>query len=166
MISHKHKCIFIHVPKVAGQSIESSFINDLNLTWENRKELLLMDNPDSKLGPPKLAHLLAEDYVKYHYLSQELFDNYFKFTFVRNPFDRVYSFYKYLGFSEFFSFDDFVSKKFKNKFLKSNYWFIRPQYDFIYSNGNPSVDYIGKFENLQSDFNYVATKLNLEKNNS
>lgn len=164
MISHKHKCLFVHIPKVAGQSIESAFLDDLNLTWEDRSTLLLMDNPNLRVGPPKLAHLLAKDYLKYHYLSKNLFDEYFKFSFVRNPFDRTYSFYKYLGFSEFLSFDDFVLKKLRGRFLHRNYWFIRPQYDFIYSNGNCLVDFIGKFENLQSDFIHVATKLNLEKN--
>tara|TARA_B100001093_G_scaffold479610_1_gene508751 strand:+ start:4096 stop:4782 length:687 start_codon:yes stop_codon:yes gene_type:complete len=163
MVSHKHKCIFVHVPKVAGQSIESFFLEDLGLNWESRRPLLLMHNSESEIGPPKLAHLLAEDYVKYHYISQDLFNDYFKFTFVRNPFDRAYSFYKYLGFSEFLSFDDFILNKFKDESLISNYWFIRPQYDYIYSNGNCLVDFIGKFENIQSDFLHVATKLNLEK---
>lgn len=161
MISHKHKCIFIHIPKTAGQSIETSFLNDLNLNWKNRRPLLLMHNSEPSIGPASLAHLLAKEYVKYHYISEELFNDYYKFTFVRNPYSRAYSFYKYLKFSDSMSFDNFILKKFKRLFLKRK--FLRPQYDFIYSNGKCLVDFIGRFENLEHDFKQIALKFNLEQ---
>ena len=41
MISKAHKTIFVHIPKVAGQSIETMFLNDLNLKWDERSKLLL-----------------------------------------------------------------------------------------------------------------------------
>jgi hypothetical protein len=163
MISHKHKCIFIHIPKVAGQSIETSFLNDLNLNWENRRPLLLMHNSEPTIGPPRLAHLLAKDYVNYNYISKELFNDYYKFAFVRNPYSRAYSFYKYLKFSDSMSFDDFILKKFKGKYLKKKYWFLRPQYDYIYSNGKCLIDFVGRFENLEHDFKQVASKFNLDQ---
>ena len=36
MISDKYKCIFVHIPKVAGQSIEHVFLDLHGLTWETR----------------------------------------------------------------------------------------------------------------------------------
>ncbi len=33
MISHQHKCILVHVPKTAGQSIEHVFLDLHGLTW-------------------------------------------------------------------------------------------------------------------------------------
>lgn len=165
MISHKHKCIFIHIPKVAGQSIELYFLQLLNLTWQDRTPLLLMPNSNPNLGPPRLAHLLASDYVKNHYLSDELFDSYYKFSFVRNPFDRAYSLYKFLGFIEIMTFDDFVKSQLAGNLRQTLFWFVRPQYDFLYDKeGNCLVDFIGKLENINSDFKKVVSRLKLPAN--
>jgi hypothetical protein len=57
MISHKRKCVFVHIPKCAGQSIESVFVNDAGLTWEDRAPLLLRPNANNRVGLPFLAHL-------------------------------------------------------------------------------------------------------------
>ena len=54
---------------MAGQSIEQVFLNSLGLTYETRKPLLLMPNAQPKIGLPYLAHLKADEYVKYHYIS-------------------------------------------------------------------------------------------------
>ena len=53
MISHKHKTIFVHIPKTGGQSVESVFIEDEGLTWDTRAPLLLRRNDD---GFPDLWH--------------------------------------------------------------------------------------------------------------
>ena len=100
MICHHYKCVFVHIPKNAGQSIEHVFLNLLNLTWETRAPLLLRCNDRLELGPPRLAHLKADEYVRYNYLTQEMFNDYFKFSFVRNPWSRIISIYKYLGFNK------------------------------------------------------------------
>jgi hypothetical protein len=126
--------------------------------------LLLMNNTNPNLGPPKLAHLLASDYTKYHYLSEELFKTYFKFSFVRHPLDRVYSLYKFLGYAELMNFDSFINKVLKDDLWGKRYWFVRPQYDFIYdAEGKCLIDFIGKLENLNSDFEQVAAHLSLDE---
>ncbi len=158
MVSHKHKCIFIHVPKTGGQSVEYAFLNDLGLDWPSRKPLILMENQDAKNGPPRLAHLTVEEYVSKHYLSQEVFDNYFKFSFVRHPETRLLSFYKFYGYDHYMALDRFIEKEL-NQLMKRRHWFLRPQVDFIYKNGESLVDFLGKFENFQSDFEKVKEKL-------
>ena len=50
MILHKHKSIFIHIPKVAGKSIENVFIQELGLTYKTRKPLLLIPNDQPEIG--------------------------------------------------------------------------------------------------------------------
>ena len=162
MISHHHKCIFVHIPKNAGQSIEHVFLNLLNLDWETRAPLLLRPNDKPELGPPRLAHLRAHEYVHYRYLSQEVFDQYFKFTFVRNPWSRMISIYKYLKFNQKYEFKSFLTKAFKNKVWRNEYWFVRPQSDFVYTEDEKLlVDFVGKFETLQDDFNDICTKIAL-----
>lgn len=68
----KYKCIFIHVPKVAGSSIE-------RVIYQTDKWLV--------------GHVKASDYMKF---DKDKFDSYFSFGFVRNPYDRVVSAYHYL----------------------------------------------------------------------
>ncbi len=162
MICHHHKCIFIHIPKTAGQSIEHVFLDLLGLTWETRAPLLLRFNDRKELGPPRLAHLKANDYVNFKYISEELFNSYFKFSFVRNPWSRLVSFYNYRKYYLFYNFKYFVMKHLEKKIWKKKYWFIGPQYEYLYDhNGNILVDFVGKFENLQTDFNHVCNNINI-----
>ncbi len=162
MICHHYKCIFIHIPKNAGQSIEHVFLKLLNLDWDTRAPLLLRYNDRPELGPERLAHLKACEYVPCKYLTQEQFDEYFKFSFVRNPWDRMVSIYKYFGWDRYVEFKKFVVKKLTNKVWRDNYWFVRPQSDFVCNeSGDIIVDFLGKFENLRADFNQVCQHLGL-----
>jgi len=64
LISHHDKCLFVHVPKCAGQSVEMFFLDRIGLDWERRAPLLLRPNDVPALGPPRLAHLKAAEYVE------------------------------------------------------------------------------------------------------
>lgn len=96
VISHKHRTIFVHIPKTAGQSVESVYLEDLGLTWDERERLALAWNDDRRLGPSRLAHLYADEYVAMGHISQSDYDSYFKFAVVRNPYDKLLSAYRYL----------------------------------------------------------------------
>jgi hypothetical protein len=160
MISHQHRCIFIHVPKNAGQSIEHVFLKWAGLTWKTRAPLLLRPSADPAEGPPRLAHLKACDYVRCGHLSSQQFKSYFKFSFVRNPWDRMVSFYKYLGIPERQTFKEFLTGQFQNELWPSKYWFVCPQHEYVCdSQGRLMVDFLGRFETLQADFNSVCEKL-------
>lgn len=162
MISHKHKCIFVHIPKAAGTSIERAFMDDLNLDMDNRHSLLLGASTNKSLGPRRVSHLLAKEYVEHHYISQELFDDYFKFAFVRNPFTRLYSTYKFLKFSDYLDFDTFIQKKLISLLKSKEFgFFLAPQTNYIYTNKYCEVDFVGKFENLKNDFQVIKEELNL-----
>jgi hypothetical protein len=77
MLCHHDRCIFVHVPKTAGQSIEHVFLDRVGLTWETRAPLLLRPNDQPRLGPPRLAHLKAREYVACKYVTPEQFAGYF-----------------------------------------------------------------------------------------
>jgi sulfotransferase famil protein len=162
MICHQYRCIFIHIPKNAGQSIEHVFLKLLDLDWDTRAPLLLRYNDRPELGPPRLAHLKACEYVRYKYVTKQQFDDYFKFSFVRNPWDRTVSIYTYFGWQRYIDFKTFVVKKLPNEVWRDNHWFVGPQSDFICDvNGHVAVDLLGKFENLTADFNAVCQRLGL-----
>lgn len=162
MICHEYKCIFVHIPKTAGQSVEHVFLNLLGLTWETRAPLLLRHNDRPELGPPRLAHLRADEYVQFRYLSQEMFDEYFKFSFVRNPWSRMVSIYKYLGYHNEQHFKMFVFGDFVNTVFRKKHWLVGPQHEFVYSrDGQLLVDKLGRFEDIQSDFGAVCREIGI-----
>lgn len=180
MISHQHKCIFIHIPKCAGTSIEK-VLGHYDLYDGRRKQdhrsLRMVEKPVQYLKLFNDDNLL--DYlktIKYKFkpqlnpynklnLKKEHYNSYFKFTFVRNPWDRAFSWYKNVMRDEVHSKDlGLVNNISFEDFLKGNIGVraLRPQTYWIKDyNGNINMDFIGKFENLQNDFNVVAETLNL-----
>ena len=80
MISKTHKTIFVHIPKVAGQSIETMFLEDLGPNWKARHRLLLRKKNTFEKGPKRLAHLTAGQYTEFNYITSEEFNQYFKFV--------------------------------------------------------------------------------------
>jgi len=162
VLCHHYKCLFIHIPKTAGQSVEHIFLRLLGLTWETRAPLLLRYNDRPELGPPMLMHLTASDYVRCRYMTEEQFGCYFKFAFVRNPWDRMVSFYRYLGLSNRMDFKTFLMTTFRNQIWNTGGWFVGPQYQFV-CNGHGEIvaDFVGKFESIQSDFNQVCQRIGL-----
>ena len=81
MICHDKRCIFIHIPKTAGTSIEYSF-KKVKLKGEKVKK------------HPKTKHHTLEEYKDQF---PEEFNNYYKFTVVRNPWEREYSLWKFMN---------------------------------------------------------------------
>jgi hypothetical protein len=162
MLCHDPRCIFVHIPKAAGQSIEQVFLDLSGLTWKTRGALLMRPNSDPKLGPPRLAHLKATEYVSCGHVTQEQFDSYFKFSFVRNPWDRTVSMYRYLGYDERCSFKTFVLEKLSDTLWIEKRWFVGPQHEFVSdASGNLLVDFIGKLESIQADFDVVCRRLGI-----
>lgn len=164
MISHTHQCVFVHIPKCGGTSIEQAFVEDLGLAWSDRAPLLLRPRVRSERAPLALAHLTASDYVQNFYLSPELFDRYFKFTTVRDPLARSRSAYRYLGASHVMSFDVFVDRHLRAAVLDPSHrwhWFLRPQTDFLCSGDTMLVDEVIKLESLNELWPGVAARLGL-----
>ena len=71
MISHKYKCTFLHIPKAAGTSVER-FLRDVD-----------SDIPAKVLRKRGFSHFLNEHL------------DYYVFSFVRNPYDRLVSAWKW-----------------------------------------------------------------------
>lgn len=160
MISHHDQCVFVHVPKCAGQSIENFFLKRVGLSWEQRAPLLLRLNDNPDLGPPRLAHLRARDYVEKKWLTPRQFDTYYRFAFVRNPWDRTASFYR-TGYDRVCSFPRFVRFHLP-RLLERKTWFFGPQADYLYDNaGRLLVDFVGRYEHLAADFRTVCTQLDI-----
>jgi len=69
--------------------------------------------------------------------------------------------YQYLGYSEKMSLEEFVKTVLQDEEHDFS-WFMAPQSDYIYDvDGNSKVDFIGKYERLQDDFDFVSDTLGL-----
>jgi hypothetical protein len=164
MICREFNCLYVHIPKTGGQSVEQFFMNRLGLDWDaDREVLLLQANEDPSRGTEKLAHLSASEYVDGAYLSREDFSGFFKFSFVRNPWSRILSEYRYRNYFHHRSFRDFVLNKLPEPGWDDQYRHVMPQYDMLHDrDGNLLVDFVGRFESLQQDFDRVAKILGLD----
>lgn len=166
-ISHKHKTIFVHIPKTAGGTIEKS----LNIYGiDNQGSLkpsinILYGMLDSR----SLQHLTIQEIKKIKELEFQIYQ---KIAFVRNPFDRIISeyFWRIENFGKkIIMFKDFlveeviprkngIPKVIKNFYHNENIVELLDnhyvdQHKFITdNNGNIIVDFIGRFENLNDDF--------------
>lgn len=142
-----YKCIFIHIPKTAGTSLVRTLFDT-----------------DSR-------HLRYREYEK---ANPQKFARYFKFTFVRNPWDRLYSAFSFLkkggmheadrrwaeeNLSSYADFDNFV----KGWVNPENVWsciHFYPQHYFICDDQlNLKMDFVGRFESLKDDFMIVQQRL-------
>lgn len=188
IISHTHKFIFIKSFKTAGTSIDTALSNycsandivtPLNDFRHNRNEkgefLHKAMNADAyiKLDLPNLQHVEAKIIKKME--TPEVWNNYFKFSIARNPWDRAISyfywntrnnpaltpkkkFYHHLGvpFDEVSQLRKLFSEYIKNTKLPSN--------DPFYVIDNElCVDSVIRYENLIEDFRNICTKLGLPK---
>lgn len=164
MICREYHCLFVHVPKTAGQSVEQFFMDRLGLDWDrDRARVMLGDNPDRARGTEKLAHLSAAEYLRDGFVEAEEFGRLFKFSFVRNPFTRIVSEYLYRNYFSHRSFRDFVLHRLPEPGWDDDYRHVMPQYDMLHdADGRLLVDYVGRFENLQADFDEVCRRLGIE----
>ncbi len=172
MISHKNKYIFIEVPKTASTSLREvlGFPITPHLSILESKHMMINNWPfvEGKGFRGKLhkANNLIPFKIRKN-AAEKQFNSYFKFGFVRNPWDRVVSLYfrkEGIKMSGRITFDEFV-KWIQNSSDTSIHTSVHKyQLDwFTDENGKVIVDFIGKFENLKADYNFVMRKLGIDK---
>jgi Sulfotransferase family len=163
MISHEHRCIFIHIPKTGGSSIE-----DVIWPGERTEADLWMGFVSSycnKYQTGGLQHLLARQIRQE--VGVEIFDSYFKFTFVRNPWDKAVSQFasmrdrrdlrELIDMASYASFSEYLP-------LTERYPHVQweRQVEFLRDENRASlVDFVGRFESLEHDARVVFERLGI-----
>jgi hypothetical protein len=158
MINHKYKCIFIHIPKCGGSSIENAI--DGRDWWHINKPINI------KCEKHFSAEKCKQQYSKY-------WEEYTKFTMVRNPYSLQVSWYFFKNiYNHKMSFKEYVKNekinrisRYSGKFLDKKWNKIMPDlltsYEYISTNGAIELDFIGKIENLQEDFDIICDKIGI-----
>lgn len=152
IISKRKKFIFVAIPKTATTSIEK-----------------VLDNYNDIIVP---KHTTFSELENNYGINHKEF---YTFCFVRNPYDRIVSQYLqlkknpgkkydnserryYYKFCNNNSFDDFI------KLLKKERRDIFFQSKFVFNEDNTlKVDFVGRFENLQNDFNIICDKIGIPR---
>ncbi len=178
LISHSKKFIFIHIYKTAGTSLTKML-----LKYSRFKDFIYYGIPGYKYIFKKLLQLNSsnknlEEYItgfKTHSTALEVqeklpsktFDEYYKFAFVRNPYDWLGSLYFYVCRNPIIPKSKILRKmtflEFVNDFIDKK---PGKQIDFVTDkNGKIIVDFVGKIENLEKDVKLVTRHLGIDFKN-
>jgi chondroitin 4-sulfotransferase 11 len=155
--STTHKFIFIHIPKTAGGSIKHALHKHIDISTREKDWL-------EKLSPHPTINKLKEHFN---------LDDYFKFAFVRNPWDRLVSYYYFIQRADIYL-NDHNHKWYEQckeivkacptfeSYVNSDYCEIDSQCSFI-TDEKVCLDYIGRFENLQNDLNEICDRIGIDR---
>jgi len=165
LLSDSKRFVFVHVQKTAGTSITAALRPYAN------------HNKRTKLGSSLRLFGLPRDYRKYKFrthaalrdvqrrMPESLFSSYFKFAFVRNPWDRLVSEYnaaltknrsrRHRRIARLDDFEAFIRYELRRGRLF--------QYPMILNvDGDVGVDFIGRFESLEDDFRAVCRRIEVD----
>lgn len=171
LISHKHRFITIDIPKTGSRSL--------------RESLLPLDIIDIRGLPDYKAEFYQHDFAtrakKQFAKNNWNWNDYFKFTTVRNPWARDFSFFKYFkSYGEKYLRRDksinwgdpelnqgkLCVELFKNKddqTILKNIILNNPSQDSYYCDENDEiiVDHIASFEDLESEFIFLCKQVGI-----
>lgn len=169
IISHSKKFIFVHIQKTAGTSVTRYLDQYLNYQ-------------DMVLGGTEFGEQIQPFFMKRFKVNkhsdarkikkltgEEVWNSYFTFSFVRNPWDRMVSLYNWCckGKYDFTICQEAIAATDFSQFIRGKCFKTVPaQIDYLTNAQNQVlVDFIGKQESIQEDFDYVCEKLQVPSTN-
>ncbi|MEM8509759.1 MAG: sulfotransferase family 2 domain-containing protein [Bacteroidota bacterium] len=163
ILSHSKQFIFIHNYKVAGTSVRNALKNYNNKSfWASNlnDKIQFITGNYPKVYAKQFAHHIKAPELQ-GIISEDIFTNYFKFGFVRNPWDWQVSLYKFMLKREkhrqhelvknMKSFDEYIDWRVHED--------LHLQKEFFYVEDTCLMDFIGKMENLNDDFEIICKKI-------
>ncbi len=152
IISDRHRFVFVHVPKSAGTSI--------------RAALASFDDGRSAASPDTTHETLAALLGRHPGLA-----THFKFAFVRNPWERLVSFFFHARQRLAPTFPQFQAMDGLEAMLRmidrDTAWLcalhaIRPQCDYVCAeDGVRLADFVGRHERLAADFDGACRRIGI-----
>jgi hypothetical protein len=157
MISFQKRFLFVHIPKTAGNSIQS-ILRD----YSEDELVALRGEQDGierfGLRNPKYKIKKHSTLVEYKAAIGEVqFGDLYKFTCVRNPWDRMVSYY----FTPTQNMAAWDRKRFRKAIVKALSVADYLRLDKVEEDPFGNVDYVMRFENLADDFRTVCGTLGI-----
>jgi len=175
-ISHVHRTIFVHIPKTAGTSVESVMGMHGDKVDIGMRPYFNQTIDREHLYGQDLQHMTAAD-LKHVLQHDGIFDRYFKFSIVRNPWDRLVSVFAWLD-QKWAKGVELTDGEFDTSVKQLHGMFIgaramrrplrvgahlRPQLHFLVDRDRrPLVDYIARHETLAADWERIRQKIGIE----
>lgn len=162
IISTLHKFIFAAIPKTGTHSVRRALREHMGPEDMEQVGLFVQ----SQLPIPELARIghghISLQQLRPH-MKPEDFGAFFKFAFVRNPFDRFVSYSSFIT-REVGHFDRDPQRVMRH-FVANPPWdhiLFRPQYEFVTGqDGNLLTDYIGRVEQMQQSYDEICTRIGI-----
>jgi hypothetical protein len=168
--SKEKKFLFIHIPKTAGTSLREV----LNQYAARPGVLNFMARRISRIFPVMGQGGLYrwrtfEPHVPFSeaevFLPSEILNACFKFCFVRNPYERFVSFYRHIEKHREHPYHQRVKNWGGFPGLVEHLGELAEPSQISYTlnrEGRPSMDFVGRFEQIHKDYGFVARRLGIE----
>lgn len=162
IISPQHRFIFAAIPKTGTHAVRQALREHMGP--QDLEQVGLFVN--RKLPIPDLARIghghLSLQQVR-PYFRPEDFDGFFKFAFVRNPFDRFISYCAFMT-REGGQFEKNPQVVMRH-FIDNPPWhhvLFQPQHTFVAGpDGNLLTDYLGRVEEMQLSYDEAAKRIGI-----
>jgi hypothetical protein len=162
IISGQHRFIFVAIPKTGTHAVRQALREHMGP--QDMEQVGLFVN--RKLPIPQLAQIghghLSLQQVR-PYFRPEDFEAFFKFAFVRNPFDRFVSYCAFIT-REHGQFERDPHSVMRY-FIANPPWqhiLFQPQHSFVTSaDGQLLTDYLGRVEEMQASYDEAAGRIGI-----
>jgi Sulfotransferase family len=162
IVSTRHRFIFVAIPKTGTHSVRQALREQMGAEDMEQVGLFVRKSfPIPELARIRHGHLTLSQ-VRPH-LDPAEFERFFKFAFVRNPFDRFVSYCSFITRQK--GQFDRDPKAVMRHFLANPPWdhiLFQPQHQFVTDDeGRLLTDYIGRVEQMQDSYDEMARRIGI-----
>ena len=158
IISHKFRYIFFAIPKTGTHSVRQALRQHMGEQDLEQVGLFVQKKfPFPEFRDIGHGHLSARQIRPV--LGDEIFTNYTKFAFVRNPFDRFVSYCAFMGrgTGHFEANPTGFMKYIIREQRPVDHLLFQPQHSFVTdADGKVAMDIVGRNETMQSSFDEIC----------